>query len=117
MNGLLPLEPNCNGRIINTQFAKYIKIKRAAHQDGYKLKCYDILDFALQNPDYGSSATLSGLVDQVKTFFFAGHDTTAATICWAYYFLHHNPTELLRLRKESDDLFGVDASPNWLRKC
>jgi cytochrome P450 len=71
----------------------------------------DILDLALQDPDYGQSASTSELVDQLKTFFFAGHDTTASTISWSYYFLSHHPEELLRLRKELDDVFGPHTAP------
>jgi len=69
----------------------------------------DILDFALADPEY--AASIEELVDQMKTFFFAGHDTTAATISWALYFLHQNPTELEHLRKEHDAVFGAGTSP------
>lgn len=75
-------------------------------------KSEDILNFALQDPDYGSKASISELVDQAKTFFFAGHDTTAGTLSWVNYFLYHHPAELDRLRKELDDVFGTNTSPH-----
>ncbi len=76
----------------------------------------DILDLALLDPDYGKSASTSELVDQLKTFFFAGHDTTASTLSWSYYFLSHHPHELLRLRKELDEVFGINTTPSEVAK-
>jgi cytochrome P450 len=93
----------------------YIQDKLAARansQKSWKGGNGDILDLALSDPEYGSSASMSELVDQLKTFFFAGHDTTASTISWSYYFLSHHPTELLNLRKELDDVFGKNTTPS-----
>jgi cytochrome P450 len=93
---------------------QYIKDKRTSGTDSrkdWKASQGDILDLALQDPDYGTSASTSELVDQLKTFFFAGHDTTATTITWTYYLLSHHPAALLRLRKEIDDIFGVNTTP------
>ena len=76
----------------------------------------DILDLALLDPDYGKSASTSELVDQLKTFFFAGHDTTAAALSWSYYFLSHHPAEFLRLRQELDGVFGINSTPSEVAK-
>jgi cytochrome P450 len=92
----------------------YISDKLAAgnqSQKTWKSSSGDILDLALLDPDYGKSASTSELVDQLKTFFFAGHDTTASTISWSYYFLSRHPDILLRLRKELDDVFGANTTP------
>ena len=64
-----------------------------------------VIDLALQN-DYGSKAARSDLVRQLKTFLFAGHDTSAATISWAYYYLSFHPEVLAKLRAEHDAVFG-----------
>ena len=85
-------------------------------QKSWKASSGDILDLALTDPDYGKSASKSELVDQLKTFFFAGHDTTASTISWSYYFLSHYPKELLRLRQELDDVFGANTPPSQVAK-
>ena len=45
-----------------------------------------------------------------------GHDTTASTISWAYYFLYHHPEELSRLRTELDAVFGPNTSPSDIAK-
>lgn len=71
----------------------------------------DILDLALTDPDYDTSASISELMDQLKSFLFAGHDTTASTISWSYYFLSHHPNELQRLRNELDEVFGDNTTP------
>jgi cytochrome P450 len=44
----------------------------------------------------------SDMVDAVKTFVFAGHDTTASTLAWATYLLHRHPAVHARLRAELD---------------
>jgi cytochrome P450 len=92
----------------------YIKDKITATgtaEKSWKSSQGDILDLALTDPDYGSEASTSELVDQLKTFFFAGHDTTASTISWSYYFLSHNPSALASLRAELDAVFGAGTSP------
>ena len=102
-------------RIVNGQMETYIKDKLATQtesQKSWKTSSGDILDLALSDPDYGTSASTSELVDQLKTFFFAGHDTTASTISWSYYFLSHHPNQLLRLRKELDSIFGANTTPS-----
>jgi cytochrome P450 len=47
-------------------------------------------------------------IDQMKTFIFAGHDTTSSTVAYIYYLLHYHPEALAKLRKEFDDVFGDD---------
>jgi cytochrome P450 len=108
MKGFLPIS-YLTFRIVNSQMEQYIRDKKRANKESSKSR--DILDLALADPEYGSTASMSELVDQMKTFFFAGHDTTASTISWSYYFLSHHPSSLTRLRKELDDIFGPNTSP------
>ncbi|KAK5108862.1 hypothetical protein LTR62_007752 [Meristemomyces frigidus] len=49
-------------------------------------------------------------VNNMKTFVFAGHDTTSSTISYALYYLSKNPTCLAKIRAEHDDVFGPDPS-------
>jgi len=46
----------------------------------------------------------------MKTFIFAGHDTTSSTLCYAYYYLSKNPETLAKIRQEHSDVFGPDQS-------
>jgi hypothetical protein len=48
--------------------------------------------------------------NQIKTFIFAGHDTTSSTICYIYHFLSRSPSALATLRAEHDSVFGPDPS-------
>lgn len=45
----------------------------------------------------------------IKIFIFAGHDTSSSTICYCHYQLSKHPTALARLRKECEDIFGMDV--------
>lgn len=51
-----------------------------------------------------------GAVSNMRTFVFAGHDTTSSTICYAYYYLSRNPEMLQRIRREHDEVFGPNPS-------
>ena len=47
---------------------------------------------------------------QIKTFMFAGHDTTSSTIAYIYHLLSKNPEALDVVRREYDAIFGPDVS-------
>ncbi|KAI1121083.1 putative cytochrome P450 [Nemania abortiva] len=48
------------------------------------------------------------LMASVKTLIFAGHDTSASTLCYTYAALNNHPKVVKRLREEHDALFGKD---------
>lgn len=48
------------------------------------------------------------MTSQLKTFYFAGHDTTATTIAWAYWLLLLNPESLVKARAEVLEHLGKD---------
>ncbi|KAH7324095.1 cytochrome P450 [Rhexocercosporidium sp. MPI-PUGE-AT-0058] len=58
---------------------------------------------AVIDPDFKKNA-----VDNIRAFFFAGHATTAASLCYLYYVLDRHPEILGRLRKEHEEFFGPD---------
>ncbi|KAK7932594.1 hypothetical protein PG985_003306 [Apiospora marii] len=53
-------------------------------------------------------AFLNRVVNHIKMFLFAGHDTTATTLAYAYYELSRNPAKLALLRAELDEVLGQD---------
>ena len=70
------------------------------------------------------------MTSQLKTFFFAGHDTTATAISWAFWLLVQHPDTLKRAREEVNLYLGkcwaekaaigqklADASYDKLQKC
>jgi cytochrome P450 len=70
-------------------------------------------------------AFFDSMLQNVKIFMLAGHDTTTATICYALEMLARHPREVAKLRDEHDSAFGKDlgsvtdiiqSSPETLNK-
>lgn len=48
--------------------------------------------------------------NQIRLFIFAGNDTTATAIVYAYHLLSQHPSILAKLRSEHDTIFGPDTN-------
>jgi cytochrome P450 len=48
------------------------------------------------------------VIEQLKMFIFAGHDTSASALCFAYHMLWTNPETLAKMREEHDAVLGPD---------
>ncbi|CAI6094657.1 unnamed protein product [Clonostachys chloroleuca] len=68
-----------------------------------------ILALSLQDIDHLSPAVLDETCDQLKTFLFAGHDTTSVLIDWAVYELSRTPRALKAVQAEVTTLLGPDS--------
>ncbi|XP_015750892.1 PREDICTED: cytochrome P450 4C1-like [Acropora digitifera] len=56
---------------------------------------------------YGNGEiTREGVQEEVDTFMFEGHDTTAAAITWALYLLARHPEIQRKADEEVDNFFG-----------
>ncbi|KAK0743544.1 cytochrome P450 [Schizothecium vesticola] len=84
---------------------KHAELKRGS------TKGRTVLDLSLQGIDDLTEAYVSLACDQIKTFLFAGHDTTAILLSWTFYELSRSPRVLKTVRDELDDLFGPDPDP------
>ncbi|XP_077994249.1 cytochrome P450 4F3-like [Glandiceps talaboti] len=76
-------------------------------QDGEKRdkKFVDFLDILLTAKDEdGNGLTDQEIKDEVDTFMFEGHDTTASGISWCLYNLANNPQHQQKCRQEVNDL-------------
>ncbi len=62
-----------------------------------------LLSARLKDP---SSMSLDDIQEEVDTFMFEGHDTTAAAINWACFNVGVNPNVQKRLQEELADVFG-----------
>jgi len=91
----------------------------------FKERRRSILDLALdayekENPASATQKTAFSaafrrtLVDSLKTFIFAGHDTTSATISYTMYLLHLHPNVYKRVAEEIDSVFGTDCTPEQI---
>ncbi|KAI0097660.1 putative cytochrome P450 monooxygenase [Nemania sp. FL0031] len=69
-----------------------------------------ILALSLKETNSFTPEVLEETCDQLKTFLFAGHDTTSTTISWAIYELSRTPHALKAVRDELDELFGTKSS-------
>lgn len=77
-----------------------------------------VIDLALQTyvantPDIKGQQTLDPTfkkfaLSQTKLFLFSGHDTTSSSICYVLYLLSVHQGALDRVRKEHNDVLGVD---------
>lgn len=82
-------------------------IDDSKHIDLLNKEKIDVLDWALSNhPEFG----VATLIDQVKTFVLAGHDTASSTLAWIYYHLSQQPEVLQQLGEEHDKVFGGKES-------
>ncbi|XP_010248250.1 PREDICTED: cytochrome P450 709B2 [Nelumbo nucifera] len=55
----------------------------------------------------GSSLTVNEIIDECKTFFFAGHETTSNLLTWAMFFLGKDLEWQKRLREEVLSVCGI----------
>lgn len=61
-------------------------------------------------PKRDDTPFIERLIANLKIFLFAGHDTTAATICFMIKLLQDHPDCLAKLRGEHDTILGSDPS-------
>lgn len=95
---------------------KYDEIKKTQSSKGTSRS---VLALRLQGEDHLTEDVVLDTIDQLKSFLFAGHDTTSILLQWAFYELSRTPRVLKTLRAELDDLFGPgpDADPEAVRRA
>jgi cytochrome P450 len=86
---------------------KCIQDKFDAMQAGQgNSKDRSVLALALKDTDTLTPMILQSISDQVKTFLFAGHDTTSILLQRVFYALSIHPSCLAKIRAEHDSIFG-----------
>ena len=76
-----------------------------------------IIDLALQNylaEDRGEGEGMdetfkNAAICQIRTFLFAGHDTSSSTLCYRYHLLSLHPHVLRRMVDELDTILGKNV--------
>ncbi|XP_075716274.1 cytochrome P450 4V2-like [Rhinoderma darwinii] len=70
------------------------------------------LDMLLKVTDEaGNSLSHKDIREEVDTFMFEGHDTTAAALNWSLFLLGSHPEVQKKVHKELDDIFGQSDRP------
>lgn len=84
---------------------------RAAHDADSRGDGDDILSLLLEAeyPD-GSQPSETEIRDQLMTFLFAGHETTALALTWAFILLNRRPETYERLHAEVDAVLDGDRA-------
>ncbi|EZA59707.1 hypothetical protein DMN91_003545 [Ooceraea biroi] len=83
-----------------------------------------LLDLLLDISQNGTVLTDKDIREEVNTFMYAGHDTTATSISWALYVLGRHPEYQEKILNEYDEIIGTDEITTeninkliWLDAC
>eukprot|EP00058_Branchiostoma_floridae_P027881 XP_002613372.1 hypothetical protein BRAFLDRAFT_68358 [Branchiostoma floridae] len=100
------------------EYAKRIIAERREalnHEDATnKKKNIDFLDILLKARDEdGNGLTDAEIRDEVDTFMFEGHDTTASGLAWTLYCLARHPGHQEKCRKEAQEVLQGETEVTW----
>lgn len=108
------------GKVIDDRFA--ISHEQVVSKDAInKRRPRPIIDLALETYTMESgegsekkttieAGFKAAVINHIKLFIFAGHDTTASTVCYAIYELSKYPEVVTKALKEYDAVFGLDTT-------
>ncbi|PYH92124.1 cytochrome P450 [Aspergillus ellipticus CBS 707.79] len=103
-------------RRIDTLIIDHIKTKFAEFKTQSDKPSQSVLSLSLQDIEPLDDQVLHETCDQLKSFLFAGHNTTSVLLQWGFYELSRTPHVLDTLRRELDDIFGAGTSPAVVQK-
>ncbi|XP_031275408.1 cytokinin hydroxylase-like [Pistacia vera] len=108
MNPMQNLEAIKLGKEIDSLLQSIITARKKAGNNGHPSK--DLLGLLLEANDVddrkGKTLTERELIDQCKTFFFGGQETTALALSWTLMLLAINPEWQNQLREEIREVIG-----------
>lgn len=89
------------------------EIVRAKHEELQRGEgaSRSVLSLSLRDVEDLTPEVVQQTVDSLKTFLFAGHDTTSILLQWSFYELERSPRVAEALCAELDELFGPDPDP------
>ncbi|KAK4308911.1 hypothetical protein Pmani_019435 [Petrolisthes manimaculis] len=96
------------------EFQKEKTNKLAKHMDDEiigKKRRLAFLDLLLEYSEEGKGLSDEDIREEVDTFMFEGHDTTAAAINWSLYLLGCHPEIQARVHEELDMIFSSPDQP------
>lgn len=95
---------------VDNYMRKYVRQKAQEIKTSEK-KDRSVLALSLQDEEELSAELVDSTIDQLKSFMFAGHDTTSILLQWAIYEVFRHPRILKTLRAELDRVIGTDPDP------
>ncbi|WQF82416.1 Putative cytochrome P450 [Colletotrichum destructivum] len=102
---------------LNTFLEDLIRRKFDDVKQNHDVSSRSILALSLRDVEILTQDIIDGTKDQLKTFMFAGHDTTSILLQWAFYELSRTPRAMKALRAELHSLFGQDLGPETVREA
>ncbi|NWU10015.1 CP4V2 protein, partial [Cephalopterus ornatus] len=106
---------NFTDRVIAEKAAELENTKQKKHgncEETVSKKRKAFLDMLLSaTDDEGNKLSYRDIREEVDTFMFEGHDTTAAAMNWVLYLLGHNPEVQKKVHKELDQVFDNTDRP------
>lgn len=88
-------------------------VASAAATEAAMLDSKDILSLAVRLSQQEGGVDLAVLMSQMKTFFAAGHDTTASLVAWTLWYLMQHPEVEAKLVAEVLGVMGPGAQPSY----
>ena len=80
--------------IVDLALDKYISERKGSEVDGLTM----------------DATFKDAAVRQIRTFLFAGHDTSSSTLCYCYHYLSRHPQICASLIQEHNDVLGPDVN-------
>ncbi|XP_034544483.1 cytochrome P450 4V2 isoform X1 [Notolabrus celidotus] len=111
-NRILKILHSFTYKVINER-AEYISNSDSdsESENGIK-KRRAFLDMLLKTTDdEGNKMSHQDIQEEVDTFMFEGHDTTAASMNWALHLLGSHPEAHRKVQQELDEVFGTSDRP------
>lgn len=93
-------------RVIEERNSEYDEFEAGDLKKKRKIAFLDLLLKAKHDKD--DLIDLKGIKEEVDTFMFAGHDTSANTLSWAIYLIATHPDVQTKLQTEVDSIFGIN---------
>ena len=96
------------------ELTEFVEAHLRARENGGASGSPDILArlLELRDPDTGAPLTRQQLIDETKTLFLAGFETTATALTWTLYLLARHPDAAAKLGAEVDAVLG-GRRPSW----
>ncbi|KAK7929481.1 hypothetical protein WMY93_005876 [Mugilogobius chulae] len=97
-------------KVINERAENICNIESDSESDVKKRRAF--LDMLLKTTDEeGNSMSHQDIQEEVDTFMFEGHDTTAAAMNWVLHLVGSHPEVQRKVHQELDEVFGTSERP------